>query len=138
MGNVGLKIPSQHEGVFAEVPHCQVQEEYQDCQPVQGQESQCMGPSQDQVCAQYGVSSQVSQCVIEVRFLYVAVGQTEKRGCLVQRRSGCCIKYTYSSQFNHVFSGCCRIIGAFLDKSNKGGLLQEILTVLYSHSHMAN
>ena len=69
MGSVGLKIPSQHEGVVAEAPQCQVQEEYQDRLPVQGQESQCMGPSQDQVCAQYGVSSQMSLCVIRVRFL---------------------------------------------------------------------
>ena len=65
MGSVGPKIPSQHEGVVAEVSQCQVQEEYQDHLPVQGQESQCMGPSQDQVCAQDGVSSQVSQPSIQ-------------------------------------------------------------------------
>ena len=76
MGSVGPKIPSQHEGVVAEVPQYQVQEEYQGRLPVQVQESQCMGPSQDQVCAQDGVSSQVSQPSVKCPVsLYVIGGQ---------------------------------------------------------------
>ena len=66
--------------------------------------------------------SQVSQCVIGGRFLQLLARQrrggvsgSEKEWVLY------CIKYTYSSQFNHVFyEGCRRFLGAFLDKSNKG------------------